>query len=167
MSVQVNPPPILRIPAAFRKDPAMRNYFEQQRQILFQLWDRTGGGDDAIADVQNSELYETGIQFPIEDDLPVFDSVYTDKQVWRSYSTSVDVPAHGFDFIAATQKLEIKLPQYPDEDDIVSVVNVNGKQITVNGNGNLINGETCTVSKRKNSTINYHYFSELSAWYMR
>jgi hypothetical protein len=47
---QVNPPPILRIPEEFLENPAARRFFEQQRQIMFQLWKRTGGATDLIDD---------------------------------------------------------------------------------------------------------------------
>lgn len=44
----VNPPQQLRIPDKIFRDPELRAYFEQQKQILFQLWTRTGGNNDAI-----------------------------------------------------------------------------------------------------------------------
>ena len=49
MSVKVNPPPQIRIPDKFFSDPELRSFFEQQQQILFQLWNRTGGNTDAVA----------------------------------------------------------------------------------------------------------------------
>jgi len=52
MSVKVNPPPALRIPVQFFSDPDTRAFFEQQREILFQLWNRTGGPRDAVAGKQ-------------------------------------------------------------------------------------------------------------------
>jgi len=52
MSVKVNPPPALRIPDQFFNDPDTRSFFEQQREILFQLWNRTGGSSDAIASTE-------------------------------------------------------------------------------------------------------------------
>ena len=52
MSVKVNPPPALRIPEQFFNDPDMRAFFEQQREILFQLWNRTGGSSDSIASTE-------------------------------------------------------------------------------------------------------------------
>jgi len=49
MSVNVNPPPQVRIPDKFFSDPELRAFFEQWSKILFQLWNRTGGGEDIIA----------------------------------------------------------------------------------------------------------------------
>jgi hypothetical protein len=50
MAIKVNPPPALRIPQKINQDPDLRAYFEQVGTILFQLWTRTGGGNDDVAD---------------------------------------------------------------------------------------------------------------------
>lgn len=51
MTVKVNPPPQLKMPARFFNDPEIRPYFEKQQTILFQLWNRTGGTTDLIRDL--------------------------------------------------------------------------------------------------------------------
>ena len=48
MSRQVNPPPQLQIPTQFRGDREAVAFFDQQRTILFQLWQRTGGTKDLV-----------------------------------------------------------------------------------------------------------------------
>ena len=52
MSVKVNPPPALRIPEKFFNDPDTRAFFEQQKEILFQLWNRTGGSIDLVSQLE-------------------------------------------------------------------------------------------------------------------
>lgn len=52
MAVKVNPPPQLRIPAKFFDDPELRAFFERQQEIIWKLWLRTGGSDDAIASTE-------------------------------------------------------------------------------------------------------------------
>jgi hypothetical protein len=52
MSVSVNPPPQLKIPQQFLDDPELRSYFERERTILWQLWQRTGGAFDSVAGKQ-------------------------------------------------------------------------------------------------------------------
>lgn len=59
MSITVNPPPQVRLPAKFYNDPEVRTFFEQQQQILFQLWTRTGGSTDTI-DTSEKELTSIG-----------------------------------------------------------------------------------------------------------
>ena len=54
MSVNVNPPPQLRIPQAFLQDREVRTFIEQQNTIIFQLYRRTGGVNDSIDDSQQN-----------------------------------------------------------------------------------------------------------------
>ncbi len=57
----VNPPPQTRIPKEFLEKPELRTFFEQNRQILFQLWQRTGGGtDDIEASLDHTNLSNIG-----------------------------------------------------------------------------------------------------------
>jgi len=55
---QVNPPPHLEIPEKFLSEPETRVFFEQQRQVLFQLFNRTGGNTDIIAIGENDTIVE-------------------------------------------------------------------------------------------------------------
>ena len=186
MAHKVNPPPQLRIPDKFFSDPEIRSFFERQNYIIFQLWNRTGGPDDIISGLEaTSEYNEVSIP-AISDDfaseinanenyLPSLDEEFTGsveqtvvvKPEFRSISVNTSTDAIAFDFIAVTASAVIALPQYPDSDDIVTVLNVNGDKVTVDGNGMLINGESTTISYKKNTTINYHYFADLGAWYMK
>lgn len=52
MTNPVNPPPQLRIPESLAQDRETFAYFRQVQQILFQLWNRSGGEEDGIADAQ-------------------------------------------------------------------------------------------------------------------
>ena len=54
MSRPVNPPPQLQIPKMFRGDREAVAFFDQQRTILRQLYDRTGGATDSVADLDSS-----------------------------------------------------------------------------------------------------------------
>ena len=53
MAVNVNPPPLLRTPKAFLVDGETREYISQLNTIIFQLYRRTGGVNDMIADIGN------------------------------------------------------------------------------------------------------------------
>jgi hypothetical protein len=55
----VNPPPQLRMPVEFSSNARVRSYLDNINTILFQLWQRTGGGDDAIEN-QEQTLTSTG-----------------------------------------------------------------------------------------------------------
>lgn len=56
MTVNVNPPPQLRIPKAFLADREVREFVNQQNIILFQLWRKTGGNSDPISNIDNKNL---------------------------------------------------------------------------------------------------------------
>lgn len=45
---KVNPPPILRRPPSLARDGESDAYLRQLEWIVFQLWSRTGGAEDAI-----------------------------------------------------------------------------------------------------------------------
>jgi hypothetical protein len=53
MATSVNPPPFLKLPPEFLKDRQTRAFIEQQNQVIFQLWNRLGGGNDSVSDLQN------------------------------------------------------------------------------------------------------------------
>lgn len=59
---KVNPPPQIRRPKKITADKELRPYFERLEWLLFQLWTRSGGGEDAVEDAQVDELFDPGIQ---------------------------------------------------------------------------------------------------------
>lgn len=76
MTVNVNPPPRPRIPAAFEKDREVRAYIEQLQTIIFQLYQRTGGDSDDISNLldKNTNGLNSYVQQAIKriDGLPEF-----------------------------------------------------------------------------------------------
>jgi len=55
----VNPPPQVRIPEKFLKEPELRSFFERLQTIIWQLWLRTGGATDLI-EASEESLTSTG-----------------------------------------------------------------------------------------------------------
>lgn len=51
---EVNPPPHIKLPRKLAEDPELRAYFQNRDFIQFQLWQRTGGGTDVIAETSVS-----------------------------------------------------------------------------------------------------------------
>ncbi|MEE8289575.1 MAG: hypothetical protein V3R25_09200 [Nitrosomonadaceae bacterium] len=62
-------PYVQRIPRKFLEDPELRPWFEYLNRFLHDLWQRSGGGDDAIDALEVGELYEPGIQTNNSDEL--------------------------------------------------------------------------------------------------
>ena len=65
MANQVNPPPQLRIPDRFLGDRQTVAFFDQQRTILFQLWQKLGGNTDPLAEIKNvnEQVFSSYAQF--------------------------------------------------------------------------------------------------------
>jgi hypothetical protein len=64
MAFQVNPPQQLKIPRSLIGDREALAFFDQMRTILTQLYDRTGGSDDAVGstDIEEFNRYNSMIQ---------------------------------------------------------------------------------------------------------
>lgn len=169
MVSQVNPPPQLRIPEQFLKDPVSREYFKQTNTILFQLYNRTGGVDDSISDADVAEKYPWPTsQLAEESDssfsYPAIEQ--TVKQI-RTVTTSVDYTAVDGDFINAKSNAQITLTKYPDENSVIIVRNGDGSTIKLNGNGKNMNGESTGQLTRKSTSIEFHYFIDSDEWFAR
>lgn len=61
MSVNVDPF-VIPIPQKWLTDPDLAPTVQYLWRFLYDLWRRTGGGDDAIASVEDSALYDVGIK---------------------------------------------------------------------------------------------------------
>lgn len=122
MSIRVNPPPQVRIPRQFQQDRELRTFFEQNREILFQLWSRTGGNLDLVAGQQL--IVATSADYTVTD-----------------YSTLVVVEAD-------TVPVTIRLPAIASNTvgQTVSVLALDAtNDITVLPNGATINGEASVI----------------------
>jgi hypothetical protein len=64
MALQVNPPQQLKTPRSFNSDREALAFFDQMRTILTQLYDRSGGTEDAsaVTNLQESNRYTSNIQ---------------------------------------------------------------------------------------------------------
>lgn len=154
-------------------------------KFLVSLREKTGGTGDIIQEIEIGELHEPGVEtgyiVEVDENIDPYDfqpsALEVDEedfhqpefqiQSFTSVTKNVSYTALPFEFIAVTVKATITLPLKPNDNDQVIVLNVNGFAVTVSGNGKNINGETSTVSYKKNTTIVYQYFVDLDSWYMR
>ena len=168
MVSQVNPPPQLRIPEQFLKDPVSREYFKQTNTILFQLYNRTGGVDDSISDADVAEKYPWPTNQTLDEvigfNYPAIEQ--TVKQI-RTVTTSVNYTAVDGDFINAKSKAQITFPKYPDENSVIIIRNGDGTRIKLNGNGKNINGSLAGFISKKETSIEFHYFIDSDEWFAR
>lgn len=59
MAVKVNPPPQIKLPKSFNKDPEVREYFRRFDRMILQLWKRTGGGEDFISESRDDSTTQS------------------------------------------------------------------------------------------------------------
>lgn len=97
----VNPPPQLRIPREFLKDSETRAFFERQQTILFQLWNRTGGGSDGLA--AHEALVNEHIDWTIDQGATNIDpnNVDVSSLEVEDEGSSLTVGATKFNFVGA------------------------------------------------------------------
>jgi hypothetical protein len=101
MAVSVNPPPALRIPAQFFEDRETRQFFEDTRTILFQLWNRTGGNDDIVGG-------DSGLG-AINEQLISASNALISKLHSRTNQLDLDTSDNAQDIIANTLEIEQNL----------------------------------------------------------
>jgi len=61
MSVKVDPF-VIPIPKKWAEDPELGPTVQYMWRFFYDLWSRTGGGNDAVSDLQDSALYDVGIK---------------------------------------------------------------------------------------------------------
>ena len=80
MAINVNPPPLLRIPKKFLEDREIRAFIEQQNTIIFQLWNRSGGVTDVTSEtVENITVIDEEINV-IEGDITNITNVVIESE---------------------------------------------------------------------------------------
>lgn len=69
MTSRIVNPPQQTAPVKLLQDPAIAPYFQQLDYFLYQIWQRTGAGDDRFTDIEATTIINTSIS--------VSDSPYT------------------------------------------------------------------------------------------
>lgn len=177
-------PFVIKWPSAWLTDPEIGPVVQYLNRFLHDLWLRTGGGDDAISEVQIGELYETGIESAtvteLEQELNDYDFYtlpepedvdepnYTTERVWhkRIVNSETNAADHGIYMVGDGAK--INLPVYPDTDSDLIIINRDDMTITVDGNGNDIKVKSTTTSSVKWSSagksIHFYWFEDGPYW---
>lgn len=142
----VNPPPQLRIPAALLVDREVENFFRQQQQILFQLWNRTGGPQDAI---ENGEQVSTSINSSVSRNAALINGLVLDDFVVVVTTVNETSNLNQIFICKNPDPIEITLDTQAIEGDEVHIKRRNAK-VTVIGS---IDGKTNKVINIKNYSM--------------
>jgi len=168
MVTQVDPF-ITRIPLSLQRNPEERAFFEYLNNFLFQLWKRTGGGDDAIASTDVAETYPWNFTAEIENDVQNLfqNSIDTGAGKLNCITVTTSYSAAVNDFINAKNGATITFPQYPNDNEFFIVRNGDGSSIKLNGNGKSLNGDTTGTLSRQGTAIEFYYFIDADEWFAR
>lgn len=122
-------PPHMKAPLKLLQDPEFRNYFTQLDYFLYQLWQRTGGGDDFIGDSQNQKVVNVSVAYS--------DSPYTQVNDFERIFVN-----------ASSGNVSIALKSAANPDRYVDVIKIDSSANTVTAtSSNNINGQTSQVLK--------------------
>lgn len=163
-------PFVIPIPPELLKDPQTREFFEYFVRWAYDIWIRTGGGDDAVENANIEEKYPWELT-PLPEDNSASPLHFVTNQVevdrFNAVSKSIDYVASDFDFVNAKSKATITLPEYPRDGSVVIVRNGDGLPIKLNGNGRLINGQSAGIIYRKGTALTLQYFIDDNEWFAR
>lgn len=150
---RVNPPKQLVLPDSLQRNPDLKRAFDDRDYILFQLWERTGGGLDLVNNAI-SGLNEFDDLFLLEQQRQIRENVIT---------TNTDYTTAGNDVIICTASVTVTLNDEPDNKETVAVRMLGGV-IVINGNGRTINGSATAKIRTKYTSWQIMYIIETDEW---
>lgn len=166
---RVNPPPTLRRPPSLAKDQAADAYLRQLEWILFQLWERTGGGDDIIDDSANQNvdtdaLYGLFAQLDeLEQELNPENNMQGISQPQEVVVASANHTTVGNETVICTTGVTVTLNATPDDLERVNIKRT-ADQIVIDGNGKQIDGHDTITVIRQYTTLDLIYTVETDSW---
>jgi hypothetical protein len=160
MSNRVNPPKQVVLPIEVQQNLPLKKAFNDAYLIMFQMWKRLGGGADWV-----DENRTTGYEF---DDLAgLIKSLLPNKPDIKV--TAVDYTSIGDQTIICTDALTVTLNAEPRDREIVKVI-ISSGDVTVSGNGKLINKDTDQVVIFNNlvttGALDIIYILEVNEWFI-
>jgi hypothetical protein len=163
------------IPRKLQADPELRPFFEYFVKWAHQMWKRTGGGEDSVADAGLRETYpwlqennpgqfesaqslytqqtvnNNVFNYPVEQEVKKLTTKTISNEIYTSPNNM---------FIKAKLKSTIKLPANPSRDCVIYAHNGDGTLLTIDGNGKKINGHDKLFVRRKGNGLQIYYFIE-------
>jgi hypothetical protein len=168
MAVLVNPPPQLKIPKQFLKDPETRSFFEQTNVILFQLRNQAVADNEEIGNSSVAESYPWPTSQLLEETKDFnYPTLEQPINKIRTVTVTSNYAALPNDFINAKNNAQITFPKYPDENSVIIVRNGDGSRIKLLGNGKKINGYFDGFIDDETDSIEFHYFIDTDEWFAK
>jgi len=157
---RVNPPKQVVLPLEIQQNLPLKKAFDDAYFIMFQMWQRMGAGDDFIDDNKS-------IGYEFDDLAPLINSLLPNKSDVKA--TSINYTTIGDQVIICTDALTVTLNAEPKDREQVKVI-ISSGDVTVNGNGKLINKLTDVTVTFKNlvttATLDIVYILEADEWFI-
>lgn len=196
MAIRVDPF-LHPIPNFLTRDKETREFFEYWIRWSHDMWARTGGGDDAVAETQIGELYEPGIQTSNADELvdellnadnfagfellERIEELESDMELFAAQSVDIDTISEtvagavvvtssnyttdGNEIVIATSNITATLNSAPADGERVSVKRATtAGTVTIDGNGNNIDGSSTATLLYNYETITMIYSVDNDEW---
>ena len=157
---RVNPPTQIEIPDEFKNNPRVMKFFTDVLFNMFQMWKRMGGGDDWVFDART-----IGYEF---DDLSPFLPAFLPKKD-DIVLIDVDYTTIGNQVVICNAALTVYLNAEPKDREVAKVLVTNG-DVTIDGNGRLLNKDTDQTIIFANlitpASVDCVYMLEVDEWFI-
>jgi len=172
-------PPHMKAPPKLLNDPALGPYFQSIDLWMYQMWQRTGAGDDFIGDSVKSVVGGTDISVDSTDGEnpivnftgeipPIVDAAsFITEETGADKVISVqsaDYTTYTSETVILTKDATVKLNATPDDKEVVYIKGGSGTGFLMDGNGKLIDGEKKIQICRPLVGERLVYTIELDAW---
>ena len=159
------------IPPALTQDKQTRDFFEYFVRWAHDIWQRTGGGSDAVSDTGVRESYPWQIDYSEHEKGSELQSLFAgifDAPQLRAVTVSNEIyTALAYDFVSATNNATVKFPVSPPENCVIIVRNSDGSNISLDGNGRTINGSSTGRLIRSGTCLEFYYFIDTNEWFTK
>ena len=157
MGIPANPPPQSRLPDKILSDDSLRGYFTALQEDLYRLWLRSGGGTDKVSEFDSRII-------DLEERMTALEArvTYLEGAVIVS---AANVSATGNIAIICTAALTVTMNATPLDKDLVKVKATNGN-VTIEGNGNNIDGDSSVIIRRNFTGLDMVYSLTADAWFI-
>lgn len=147
-------PPSMKAPVKLINDPELKGYFEGLDYFLYQLWQRTGGGEDLIesgnssgesGDIDSETDYQLSGLLHSRPIVVLFDGYITESSG-----------------IFVTDGFDIKLNNMPADNEKAYIKTK--KACFIDGNGRNVEGKSRIHTGRNNTCLLVNYIAETDEW---
>lgn len=175
--VQQVDPFIYPIPKKFLNDPELRPYFEYFHRWAHDMWKRTGGSSDDVADTGLRETYPWLQEHNADDqqqtvynvenvtNQEISYSIEAPQRQFNAVTTSDDYTAVGWDWVNAKSGSKITFPEYPGCNAELIVRVGDNSVIPIDGNDRNINGSKTGKLRGLGMSIRFKYFIDDDEWF--